>query len=107
MVFRPLTAGMLTEAEAAARLGIHELTLVRWVEYAIIKRHVHNQHPYFYELLDTNLPAKHSSRWPKKMQKEQTIRSTRRRCSVKPATSRKGSSRSPNRRMGAVRQHFV
>jgi hypothetical protein len=55
--------GMLAKAEAAARLGIHELTLVRWAEYGIIKRHAYNKHAYLYELPDSNLPVKHSSRW--------------------------------------------
>jgi hypothetical protein len=55
--------GMLTKAEAAARLGIHRLTLVRWAEYGIVKRHAYNAHAYLYDLPDSNLPAKHSSRW--------------------------------------------
>jgi DNA invertase Pin-like site-specific DNA recombinase len=55
--------GMLTKAEATARLGIHELTLVRWVEYGLIIRHAYNAHAYLYELPDSNLPVKHSSRW--------------------------------------------
>jgi hypothetical protein len=54
---------MLTKAEAAARLGIHEATLIRWVEYSIVKKHPYNAHAYLYELPDSNLPAKHSSRW--------------------------------------------
>ena len=54
---------MLTKAEAAARLGIHQLTLVRWAEYGIVKRHAYNAHAYLYDLPDSNLPAKHSSRW--------------------------------------------
>jgi hypothetical protein len=55
--------GLLTKAEAAARLGIHELTLVRWAEYGIMKRHAYNAHAYLYELPDSNLPSKHCSRW--------------------------------------------
>jgi hypothetical protein len=55
--------GMLTKPEATARLGIHELTLVRWAEYGIIKRHAYNAHAYLYELPDSNLPTKHCSRW--------------------------------------------
>jgi DNA invertase Pin-like site-specific DNA recombinase len=55
--------GMLTKAEAAARLGLHELTLVRWAEYGILKRHAYNAHAYLYQLPDSNLPVKHSSRW--------------------------------------------
>ena len=54
--------GMLTKVEAAARLGIHQLTLVRWAEYGILQRHAYNAHAYLYELTD-NLPTKHCSRW--------------------------------------------
>jgi DNA invertase Pin-like site-specific DNA recombinase len=55
--------GMLTKAEAAARLRIHEATLIRWAEHGIIKRHAYNAHAYLYELPNSNLPAKHCSRW--------------------------------------------
>jgi DNA invertase Pin-like site-specific DNA recombinase len=54
--------GMLTAAEAAARLSVHEATVVHWAEYGIIKRHAHNAHAYLYEL-PTRPPVKHSSRW--------------------------------------------
>jgi len=55
--------GMLTKAEAAARLGIHEATLVRWAEFGIVARHAYNAHAYLYEVPSPNLPAKHCSRW--------------------------------------------
>ena len=55
--------GMLTKAEAATRLGIHEATLVRWAEHGVVIRHAYNAHAYLYELPDANLPAKHCSRW--------------------------------------------
>ncbi len=55
--------GMLTKAEAAARLGIHDATLVRWAEYSIVIRHAYNAHAYLYEVPDPSLPAKHCSRW--------------------------------------------
>jgi DNA invertase Pin-like site-specific DNA recombinase len=55
--------GMLTRAEAVARLGIHESTLVRWAEYGIVTRHAYNAHAYLYEVSDPNLLAKHCSRW--------------------------------------------
>jgi DNA invertase Pin-like site-specific DNA recombinase len=55
--------GMLTAAEAAARLGIHEATVVHWAEHGMIARHAHNAHAYLYELPESNLPAKHCSRW--------------------------------------------
>ena len=55
--------GMLTKAEAAARLGIHELTLVRWAEYGMVTRHAYDAHAYLYEMPDSKLPVKHCSRW--------------------------------------------
>jgi hypothetical protein len=55
--------GMLTAAEAAARLGVHEATVVHWAEYGIITRHAHNAHAYLYELPVSSSPVKHSSRW--------------------------------------------
>jgi hypothetical protein len=54
--------GMLTAAEAAARLGIHEATIVPWAEHGIITRHAYNGHAYLYELPDS-IPGKHCSRW--------------------------------------------
>ncbi|MFZ2000976.1 MAG: recombinase family protein [Candidatus Sulfotelmatobacter sp.] len=55
--------GMLTKAEAATRLGIHEATVVRWAEHGIVTRHAYNAHAYLYEVPDANLPAKHCGRW--------------------------------------------
>jgi DNA invertase Pin-like site-specific DNA recombinase len=55
--------GMLTKKEMAARLGIHEDTVVRWTEYGILMRHAYNGHAYLYEDPGTNAPIKHSSRW--------------------------------------------
>ena len=55
--------GMLTATEAAARLCIHEATVIRWAEYGLITRHAYNAHAYLYEMPDSNQPAKHSSRW--------------------------------------------
>ena len=40
---------MLTKAEAAARLGISESTLIRWVEHGLVTRHAYNAHAYLYE----------------------------------------------------------
>jgi len=54
--------GMLMAAEAAARLGIHEATVVRWAEHGMIARHAYNAHAYLYELPHSP-PAKHCSRW--------------------------------------------
>ena len=88
--------GMLTAAEAAARLGIHEATVVRWAEYGLITRHAYNAHAYLYEVPDSNLPAKHCSRWDPLVDRVsglensegiKTIGSNRRRCSVKTVSS--------------------
>lgn len=54
--------GMLTAAEASARLGIHEATVVHWAEHGIITRHAYNGHAHLYEL-PSSMPAKHCSRW--------------------------------------------
>jgi hypothetical protein len=54
---------MLTAAEAAARLGIHEATVVHWAECGIIIRHAYNAHAYLYKLPDSSPPAKRCSRW--------------------------------------------
>lgn len=54
--------GLLTMKELAARLGIHESTLTRWVKHGIIKAHAHNGHAWLYEEPST-YPTKHSSRW--------------------------------------------
>lgn len=54
--------GMLTAAAAAARLGVHEATVVHWAEHGIVRRHAYNAHAYLYELPDST-PVKHSSRW--------------------------------------------
>lgn len=55
--------GMLTQREAAACLGIHEATLLRWAEYGIIGRHAYNAHAYLYETPGPNPPVKQCSRW--------------------------------------------
>ena len=51
--------GMLTKQEAAARLGIHEDTLVRWAQHGLVSRHAYNAHAYLYEEPAPNLPIKH------------------------------------------------
>jgi hypothetical protein len=76
--------GMLTKAEATARLGIHELTLVRWVEYGLITRHAYNAHAYLYELPDSNLPVKHSSRWDPLVNRAAAIKKTKESKSLDP-----------------------
>ena len=55
--------GMLTKAETAARLEIHETTLTRWVAHGLVARHAYNAHAYLYEAPGPNPPVKHSSRW--------------------------------------------
>jgi hypothetical protein len=54
--------GMLTKSEMAVRPEIHEHTLVRWVEYGIIKAHAYTKNRCLYEE-PKNLPKKHCSRW--------------------------------------------
>lgn len=54
--------GLLTKSEAAARLEIHEETLVRWAQHGLVVRHAYNAHAYLYEEPRPNL-VKHSSRW--------------------------------------------
>jgi hypothetical protein len=65
---------MLTAAEAAARVHIHVATVIRWAEYGLITRHAYNAHAYLYEVPDSNLPAKHSSRWHPLVQRAATIK---------------------------------
>ena len=55
--------GMLMKEEAAARLGIHEATLLSWAQHGIVTRHAYNAHAYLYEVPGHNPPVKHSSRW--------------------------------------------
>ena len=55
--------GMLTSEEAAARLGVHVATLLKWAKNSIVTRHAYNAHAYLYELPSQNLPVKHCSRW--------------------------------------------
>lgn len=55
--------GMLTKAEACAKLGISEGTLVRWAKYGIIKRHAYNGYMGLYEPPGPHVPAKQCSRW--------------------------------------------
>ena len=68
--------GMLTAAEAAARLHIHEATVIRWAEYGLITRHAYNAHAYLYEVPDSNLPAKHSSRWHPLLERAAALKTT-------------------------------
>lgn len=55
--------GLLTKAEMAAHLNIHEHTLVRWAAHGLISRHAYNAHAYLYEEPGPELPTKHCSRW--------------------------------------------
>lgn len=54
--------GLLTKKELASRLEIHQHTLVRWVEFGLIKAHAYSKNRWLYEE-PKNLPRKHSSRW--------------------------------------------
>ena len=55
--------GLLTKQEAAARLNIHEATVTSWAKHGLIASHAYNGHYCLYELPDSDLPQKHSSRW--------------------------------------------
>ena len=68
--------GMLTKQEAAARLGIHEDTLVRWAQHGLVRRHAYNAHAYLYEEPAPNLPIKHCSRWDRLVDRAATSKTT-------------------------------
>lgn len=55
--------GLLTKAEAATHLGIHEATLTQWVRHGLVTRYAYNAHAYLYEPPGSNPPTKHCSRW--------------------------------------------
>jgi DNA invertase Pin-like site-specific DNA recombinase len=55
--------GMLTQAEVAKRLGIHEYTVARWRKHGIIRAHAFNGHAWLYEDPGPNPPIKQCSRW--------------------------------------------
>jgi DNA invertase Pin-like site-specific DNA recombinase len=67
--------GMLTKSEAAARLGIHEETVVRWAKYGLVTRHAYNGHAWLYELPDPNMPVKHSSRSDRLVDRSPAVKS--------------------------------
>jgi Recombinase zinc beta ribbon domain len=68
--------GLLTPREAAARLKIHELTLVRWANVGIITRHAYEAQAYLYEM-PSKPPVKHSSRWDRLADRVQASRNSR------------------------------
>lgn len=65
---------MLTKAEACAKLGITECTLVRWEKYGIVKRHASNGYIRLYEPPGPHVPAKKCSRWNQLSHRAETIR---------------------------------
>jgi DNA invertase Pin-like site-specific DNA recombinase len=69
--------GMLTTREAAARLGIHESTLVRWAACGLVTRHAYNAHAYLYEVPEPNLPGKHCSRWDRLADRSAALQTAR------------------------------
>ena len=83
--------GMLTKAEAANRLGIHEATLVRWAQSGLVIRHAYNAHAYLYEVPDRSLPPSIAvdgidSPIVRRLSNSERLKirsSNRRRCSVK------------------------
>jgi DNA invertase Pin-like site-specific DNA recombinase len=69
--------GLLTKQELAARLGIHESTVTRWVRYGIIKAHARNGHAWLYEE-PPNRPTKHCSRWDRLSDRAAAMRASQR-----------------------------
>jgi DNA invertase Pin-like site-specific DNA recombinase len=69
--------GMLTKSEAAARLGIHESTLVRWTDCGLVTRHAYNAHAYLYEVPDPHVPEKHCSRWDRLVDRAAALQTAR------------------------------
>jgi DNA invertase Pin-like site-specific DNA recombinase len=69
--------GMLTKSEAAACLGIHESTLLRWAECGLVTRHAYNAHAYLYEVPDPHLPGKHCSRWDRLVDRSAALKTAR------------------------------
>jgi hypothetical protein len=77
--------GMLNRKEMADRLGIHELTVERWAKYGIIKAHLYNDNGWqLYEVPGPNLPAKHSSRWDRLVDRAQVIREASQSLGIEP-----------------------
>lgn len=66
--------GMLTAEEAAARLGIHLSTLLRWGQHGIIARHAYNARLYLYEVPEQDRPVKQCSRWNRLVDRATAIR---------------------------------
>jgi DNA invertase Pin-like site-specific DNA recombinase len=68
--------GLLTKAELAARLRIHESTLTSWVKHGIVKAHAYSGHAWLYEVPPDGL-AKHSSRWDRLTDRARAIRESK------------------------------
>ena len=77
--------GLLTKAEAAARLNIHEETLIRWVEHGLVARHAYNAHAYLYDEPGPDVPAKHCSRWDRLVDRKPAVKKTRESRSFRPS----------------------
>jgi DNA invertase Pin-like site-specific DNA recombinase len=69
--------GMLTKQEMAARLAIHEATLIRWAEHGLVTRHAYNAHAYLYEAPGPNTPAKQCSRWNRLADRAEAVKSAK------------------------------
>ena len=74
--------GMLTAKEMAARLGIHELTLISWARHGIINRHAYNGHYWLYEVPSSNLPKKQCSRWNRLVDRAAAIQKPSKDCQL-------------------------
>ncbi len=69
--------GFLTQKQAAARLGVHEATLLSWAQHDIVPRHLYNARAYLYEVPQENRPAKQCSRWNRLVDRAAVIREAR------------------------------
>jgi DNA invertase Pin-like site-specific DNA recombinase len=70
--------GLLTKQEAAARLKVHEHTLVRWAKSGIVIRHAYEAASYLYEIPGEKLPVKHCSRWDRVVDRAAALKRTKR-----------------------------
>jgi DNA invertase Pin-like site-specific DNA recombinase len=69
--------GLLTKQEAAARLAIHEHTLIRWAKHGLVTRYAYNAHAYLYEMPGPNPPTKHCSRWDRLVDRPAVIKTAK------------------------------
>jgi len=69
--------GLLTKKEAAARLRIHEHTLLRWAEHGLVTRYAYDAHAYLYEPPGPNPPSKHCGRWDRVVDRATAVKTAK------------------------------